>query len=104
MLKNNYLLVFIGFVSLIGCARKGMIVPETQLIAGNKEIAPVPLGVERFCWEEPLVQFEQNGPGLDVDGNWYHPSYVAVREVRQGRWRPCNVVPNEIKGDLRNER
>ena len=50
-----------------------------------------PPGVVRYCWEEPMVEFEPNGPGVDVDGHWYHPFYLAVREVRSGRWRPCSA-------------
>ena len=66
--------------------------------------AQVPPGAVRYCWEEPIVQIEPNGAGLDGDGIWYHPSYMAVRQVRQGRWRPCRPVPSEVKGETRNER
>lgn len=76
---------------------------ETRYVVVQKP-ARIPPGVVRYCWEEPMVVLEENGPGLDADGRWYRPSYVAVREVRQGRWRPCEPVKSEIKGETRNER
>lgn len=79
------------------------IVPETNNIVVDKA-AQVPPGIVRYCWEEPMVQFEPNGPGLTADGYWYQPSYVAVRKVRQGKWRPCKPVPSEVKGETKNER
>lgn len=48
-----------------------------------------PAGIVRYCWEEPMVGLQKNGPGLNPEGTWYNPSYIAVREVRLGRWRPC---------------
>lgn len=54
----------------------------------GREAAPPP-GVVRYCWEEPLVIREEQRPGLDINRQWYHPSYTAVRQVRSGRWRPC---------------
>lgn len=78
-------------------------VPETRYVVVDRA-AEIPPGVLRYCWEEPLVQFERNGPGLDAEGEWYHPFYVAAREVRQGRWRPCGPVESEVRGDMRNER
>ena len=77
--------------------------PETRYVVIDRP-AEIPPGVVRYCWEEPLVQFERNGPGVDAEGEWYHPFYIAAREVRQGRWRPCAPVPSELKGDLKNER
>ena len=59
--------------------------------------APVPEGVVRYCWEEPMVDIQKYNPGLDSDGAWYHPAYHAVREVRQGRWRPCEAVESEVR-------
>lgn len=56
--------------------------------------AVVPEGVVRYCWEEPMVRYEKQGPGLDTQGHWYHPAYVAVREVRMGKWRPCDAPPD----------
>jgi hypothetical protein len=91
---------------LSGCAAKEEPAPPvsvTRYVAIDQP-APVPPGVVRYCWEEPIVQFERNGPGLDVEGTWYHPFYIAVREVRQGRWRPCEPVKSEVKGETKNER
>ena len=81
----------------------GEVRPETRYISVERP-APVPPGVVRYCWEEPIVAFEQRGPGVDVDGRWYNPAYVAVREVRQGRWRPCRPMLSEVKGETKNER
>ena len=85
-----------------GC-NNNRINPETEYLT-TEVPARVPPGVVRYCWEEPIVQLEPNGPGLDAEGRWYHPSYLAVREVRQGKWRPCLAVPSEVKGETKNER
>lgn len=76
--------------------------PETRDVVFDKP-AVLPPGAVRYCWEEPMVQLEQNGPGLDSDERYYRPAYVAVREVKQGRWRPCRNVPSEVKGETKNE-
>jgi hypothetical protein len=79
--------------------------PELQTVyVAYDSPQPIPPGVVRFCWEEPVVEFQENGPGLDADRKWYVPSSVAVRMVKHGRWRPCNPVPSEVKGETRNER
>ncbi len=93
-------------LGIIGCSSappKEVMVPETRYVVVDRP-AQIPPGVVRYCWEEPLVEFERNGPGLDADGHWYHPFYIAVREVRQGRWRPCRPVESEVRGETRNER
>lgn len=69
----------------------------TRVSVGSQP-AEVPPGVVRYCWEEPIVTFEQNGPGIDQEGHWYHPSYIAVRQVRSGKWRPCQA---EIEREVR---
>lgn len=66
--------------------------------------AKVPDGVLRYCWEEPIVEYEPQGPGLDFEEKWYHPSYLAVREIRQGKWRPCEAPLDELRGQTTNER
>jgi hypothetical protein len=48
-------------------------------------------GVNRYCWEQPKVAREANGPGLTADGAYYQPAYTAVREVKQGRWKNCET-------------
>jgi len=79
--------------------------PDVQTVyVGYDSPAPIPPGVVRFCWEEPVVEFQDNGPGLDSDKRWYNPSYVAIRMVKQGRWRPCRSESSELKGETRNER
>ena len=90
-------------LSACGTTQQPKPVAVTRFVAVEQP-APVPPGVVRYCWEEPVVKFERNGPGLDVEGKWYHPYYVAVREVRQGRWRPCEPMKSETKGETRNER
>lgn len=90
-------------VFIVGCTPKGQVTPQTSQIVVDRS-ATVPSGTVRYCWEEPMVQYEPNGPGVDTDGRWYHPSYLAVRQVRQGRWRPCRPVPSEVKGETQNER
>ena len=79
--------------------------PEVQTVyVGYDSPAPIPPGVVRYCWEEPVVEFQDNGPGLDNDKRWYNPSFTAVRMVKQGKWRPCKKVSSEIKGETKNER
>jgi hypothetical protein len=81
----------------------GYVTPETRRVSIDRA-APVPPGVLRYCWEEPMVQFQPKGPGIDSDGIYYHPAYVAVREVKQGRWRPCRQMLSEVNGETKNER
>ena len=79
---------------LIGCsAGRPSSVPEGRSYVLVEKPAVVPPGVARYCWEEPIVHYEANRPGLDMEGHWYSPSYLAVREVRMGRWRPCAAKP-----------
>jgi hypothetical protein len=54
--------------------------------------AEVPQGVVRYCWEEPMVAREHNGPGLNTEGTFYSPAYTALRQVRGGKWRPCDEL------------
>lgn len=103
--KTNICLTLLALSLLPACssAPKGAIKPETRYIVLDKP-AVIPPGVVRYCWEEPMVQIQNVGPGLDADERWYEPAYVAVREVKQGRWRPCRQMASEIKGDTKNER
>ena len=68
--------------------------PEPLVVA---EAAPIPQGTVAYCWEEPLVIVQDNGPGVDSSGNWYHPYYKAIREVRSGKWRPCRPGEREAE-------
>lgn len=98
-------ILFAALAVLPACSKThpGMVRPETKHIVLDKA-AIVPPGAVRYCWEEPMVQVYNEGPGLDSDGRWYKPAHVAVREVKQGRWRPCKQMASEIKGETRNER
>ncbi len=101
-MKNLKVLLCISFciVSLttIGCSNstKSRVALQDQtnihLVAKR---APIPEGVIEYCWEEPLVKFEEYGPGVDTRGHWYHPAYTASHEVKLGRWRPCQQVESE---------
>ncbi|HQH26211.1 MAG TPA: hypothetical protein PLP17_02355 [Oligoflexia bacterium] len=104
-LEMKLLIAAAAVLVLSGCSKdtSGMVVPETRHVVFDRP-APIPPGAVRFCWEEPMVQYEPNGPGLDVEGRWYAPSYIAVRKVKDGRWRPCQPVLSEIKGETKNER
>ena len=98
--------MIIGSVLLTSCSTKSMFneTPEVQTVyVGYDSPAPIPPGVVRYCWEEPVVEFQENGPGLEADKRWYNPSFVAVRMVKQGRWRPCRSVASEVKGETKNE-
>ena len=74
-------------LALCACHRQPPV--EVPPIVISKPAQP-PEGVVRYCWEEPKVVLEQNGPGVDSEGHYYHPSYRAVREAKMGRWVPCN--------------
>ncbi len=92
----------VGYFLVLSCVITGCGIisprkPDVTYVTKVVEASPPP-GVVRYCWEEPMVQLEKNGPGLDVEGKWYHPSYIAVREVRNGKWRPCTPVPSEGLG------
>lgn len=106
--KSGYYLSFFLIIVIItsGCGMNELLLapssssqPEVKLLAAPENPAA---GVIRYCWEEPMVDFEENGPGLDSDGHWYVPSHVAVREVRAGRWRPCEEIKSESLGDENN--
>jgi len=104
-------LAVVGFLALVmalyGCAPAKPKIVERQIVYGDNIVGippKVPAGVVRYCWEEPMVDFEPIGPGLDNEGKWYNPAYIAVREVRQGKWRPCRKPLDEVKGETRNER
>jgi hypothetical protein len=104
-LNSIFLLLALGFLfCLASCSAKTQeIKPETRYIVLDKA-APVPPGVIRYCWEEPMVELEPIGPGLDSDERWYQPAHIAIREVKQGRWRPCREMASEIKGEVGDER
>ena len=80
--------VLIGLVALSGCVNKAEPPVIKRYVVVGEEPTP-PEGVVRYCWEEPIVKREKQGPGLDTEGKWYKPAHVAVREVRMGKWRPC---------------
>lgn len=104
--KNRRLILIafgLGVLAVTGCARQGYVQPSAEYVT-LEDAAKVPPGAIRYCWEEPIVELEPNGPGLDPAGEYYHASYLAVREVREGRWRPCRHALNEVKGETRNER
>lgn len=104
VLKMCLSVILIGIVVVsVGCSPSRKTTYQNENIVLTKE-APVPPGVARYCWEEPMVKLEQNGPGLDSEGKWYHPSYTAVREVRMGKWRPCERVVSEVEGGMQHER
>lgn len=73
-------------LAFAGCPRPPAASEQPVVISRPAE---PPQGVVRYCWQEPKVVYEQNGPGLDPEKKYYHPSYRAVREARMGRWVPC---------------
>jgi hypothetical protein len=91
-------------LTLAGCSSK--LDPDREYVDYYYSGRPAqpPSGVLRYCWEEPIVDYESQGPGVREEGRWYYPSAVVVRQVRAGRWRPCEVRPDESKGETSNER
>lgn len=91
----------VGFSACTPCCGKQAATSTTYVMSAEPP-ARVPAGAERYCWEEPMVELEPTRPGIEPSGNFYHPSYLAVREVRQGRWRPCKEVKSEVvRGETR---
>jgi hypothetical protein len=92
MKTDKTLLLLAGLAAVVfstGCAKlwvRNEAPVQRPIISDAAEPPP---GVVRYCWEEPKVAYEPNGPGVDVDGKWYQPYYQAVREVKMGRWVPC---------------
>jgi hypothetical protein len=78
---------------LIGCVNRpgAKRAPSTLPPIVVEQVAE---GTEDYCWDEPKVKEEKNGPGVDQEGHWYHAPHVAVREVKMGRWKPCGDVKN----------
>lgn len=106
-MRNIFLPALVLITSLVSaCSTSNIDSTENvqTVYVGYNSPAVIPPGVVRYCWEEPIVEFQENGPGLDSDKRWYNPSYTAVRMVKQGRWRPCKSVPSEVKGETKNER
>jgi hypothetical protein len=89
-MKSNRLQTVLKILSalailvILGCARR-----SSQPVVVVEQPSP-PEGAKQMCWEEPKVAIEKQGPGVDEQGHWYHPSYDAVREVKMGRWVPCS--------------
>jgi len=61
---------------------------KVDVIARPSEVPP---GVARYCWKEPKVVAERNGPGLNAEGTWYLPAQTDIREVKQGYWVECET-------------
>ena len=95
MLKLSNLTCFISTLLLVSCfsskAPKKVVVVK-EVVRPNfiyqKEV--VPEGAEKYCWQEPLIQYDKEGPGVDPEGNWYSHEHAAAREVKSGYWRPCS--------------
>ena len=85
--KLAFLILFSAAFS-VGCHRDHSSLPADEYVVYEQPSAPE--GTEKYCWQEPKVTNEKNGPGVDEDGHWYHPSYNAVREVKMGKWVPCS--------------
>lgn len=104
---NNCLLLVMCFLLTAGCT-SGKTEPDPKrenydyYFVGQP--AKPPAGVVRYCWEEPLVEYQAREPGLKDGGRWYHPSALIVRQLRAGRWRPCEPLLDESKGETKNER
>jgi hypothetical protein len=90
-------------LGVIGCS-------SSSSAGGSSAVEPEsaafsrPPGVVRYCWEEPIVDYERVNPGLHSEGKWYYPAHLAVKEVRMGRWRPCTEIRSKTYGRYDNER
>ncbi len=90
-------LFLIFFFFLVGCSFNDP--SSSELVVKEMEVLhKVPPGVVRYCWEEPVVDYERVNPGLGEDGKWYYPAYLAVKEVRAGRWVPCRDIKSRTYG------
>ncbi|MCB0358083.1 MAG: hypothetical protein KDD44_00550 [Bdellovibrionales bacterium] len=63
--------------------------PEQPIVKITRRENRIPEGAVLYCWEEPMVEYQRRYAGVSQDGDWYQPSYISVREVRSGKWRPC---------------
>jgi hypothetical protein len=88
---KSLILTALGLSVFAGCQRAPQPNYTENVVVERPQ---VPEGTEKYCWQEPKVVNEKNGPGLDEQGHWYHPPYTAVREVKMGRWVPCNEAVN----------
>lgn len=79
-------LVAICLLALVACSK------PAPVVIYDPEPALPPPGTKRMCWEEPLVKDRSMGPGMDERGEYYHPEYSAVQEVKMGRWVPCDEL------------
>lgn len=85
-------LLLICLLALVGCSTASKKSTETVKNVYVVEPASVPVATEQYCWEEPVVEYQQDGPGLDSAGEWYYPAYNAVRRVKGGTWVPCSQL------------
>jgi hypothetical protein len=82
------------FVALIltssACARRkpAPLVSQQAVVTTTNETLPE--GAVKYCWEEPRVEVESVRPGVNAEGSFYRPAHDAVREVKMGKWVPCN--------------
>ena len=94
-LKEYVIILSVTLFGLMGCSKEPPLEPEVIVIKKTEVRsipAPAPEGVVRYCWEEPMVSVENRKSGLDSKAQWYRPAHIAVRKVREGRWRPCQAA------------
>ena len=85
--RNIFLIALLA--PSVGCLKRTPPpVAEPEVVVMGREAAP-PVGVVRYCWDEPKAIIERKNPGLDEQGHWYHPDHKEVHEVKMGRWIPC---------------
>ena len=78
---------------LITCAATGCSTNRAEQLAAEQEYVRQMTagqgdqGVQRYTWEEPMVDVVEVPAGLDPQGVYYRPQHQQVVEIRQGRWR-----------------
>lgn len=87
---------FLCLFCFIGCASTST--GSYKSVDTQESAFTPPPGVVRYCWEEPIVDYERVNPGLHSEGKWYNPAHLAVKEVRMGRWKPCKEIRSKTYG------
>ena len=95
--RNILIALSLLSASTLACGCSSSKTPASRPLVVVNRPAPVPEGVVQYCWEEPIVEYDRVNPGLGAEGRWYHPAYIATREIRAGKWRPCRPLPRETR-------
>lgn len=104
LLNLRVVVVVVSYLGITACSSDVMELDSSREYVDYQYVgipSSPPPGVVRHCWEEPIVDYESQTPGVKGDGKWYYPSAVVVRQLRAGRWRPCEQGSAHLGGTQR---